>query len=145
MINTVGNTSKMMRYNWLIIFYCCLCLSLGCATKLIQRTSSSGATSVANSSKLRVLTYNIHHGNPPSRPDFIDINAIANVIKQQNPDIVSLQEIDVNTIRSGKTLDEANELGRLTGMKAYFAKGIDYGGGEYGVAVLSKLPMEGMK
>jgi endonuclease/exonuclease/phosphatase family metal-dependent hydrolase len=30
-------------------------------------------------------------------------------------------------------------------MKAYFAKAIDYGGGEYGVAILSKFQMEGMK
>ena len=103
------------------------------------------AQSVRSSNTLRVLSYNIHHANPPSRPDFIDIGAIANVIKQQNPDIVSLQEIDVNTSRSGKTLHEANELARLTGMQAYFAKAIDYSGGEYGVAVLSKLPMEGMK
>lgn len=30
-------------------------------------------------------------------------------------------------------------------MKTYFAKAINYSGGEYGVAILSKLPMEQMK
>jgi hypothetical protein len=59
--------------------------------------------------------------------------------------IVRLLTTGLSTSRSGKTLDEANELGRLTGMKAYFAKGIDYDGSGYGVAVLSKLPMEGMR
>jgi endonuclease/exonuclease/phosphatase family metal-dependent hydrolase len=91
---------------------------------------------------IRVLCYNIHHANPPSKPDFIDIMAIANVIKQHHPDLVALQEVDVFTTRSGKSLHQAEELGRLTGMKTYFAKAIDYAGGEYGVAILSRHPIE---
>jgi endonuclease/exonuclease/phosphatase family metal-dependent hydrolase len=95
-----------------------------------------------NASLLRVLTYNIHHANPPSKPNVIDINAIANVIKQQNPDVVALQEVDVNTNRSGKTLNEAEEIAKLSGMPYYyFAKAIDYDGGDYGVAILSKFPI----
>ncbi|MEJ7740493.1 MAG: endonuclease/exonuclease/phosphatase family protein [Chitinophagaceae bacterium] len=94
---------------------------------------------------IRVLCYNVHHANPPSKPNIIDIEAIALVIKQQQPDLVALQEIDVYTERSGKTLHQANELAARTGMKAYFAKAIDYGGGEYGIAILSKHPMENMK
>lgn len=92
--------------------------------------------------EIRVMSYNIHHANPPSKPDFIDLQAVANVIKNARPDVVALQEIDVHTTRSGKQINQAEELGRLTGMKAYFAKAIDYGGGEYGVAVLSKYPMK---
>jgi len=120
-----------------------LCLlflfSLACSNKQYQvRTGLSG-------NSVKVLSFNIHHANPPSRPNVIDLDAIANVIKQQNPDIVSLQEVDVFTLRSGKSVHQANELARLTGMKAYFAKAIDYEGGEYGVAILSKLSMEGMK
>jgi endonuclease/exonuclease/phosphatase family metal-dependent hydrolase len=95
--------------------------------------------------QLKVLCYNIHHANPPSRANVIDMEAIANVIRQSSPDLVALQEVDVHTERSGKSLHQAEELGRLTGMKAYFAKAIDYGGGEYGVAILSRYPMEDMK
>lgn len=29
---------------------------------------------------LKVLSYNIHHANPPSKPDAIDLEAIARVI-----------------------------------------------------------------
>ncbi len=94
---------------------------------------------------IRVLCYNIHHANPPSHPDSIDLNAIAEVIKQQQPDLVALQEVDVYTTRSGQSLHQAKELGRITGMEVYFAKAIDYGGGEYGVAILSKYPMTEMK
>ncbi len=107
--------------------------------------TSTPTPPVTYDGNLRVLTYNIHHANPPSTTTTIDVNAIANVIKQQNPDLVALQEIDVNTTRSGSTLNEAAELGRLTGLKSYFAKAIDYGGGEYGVAILSKYPMESTK
>jgi endonuclease/exonuclease/phosphatase family metal-dependent hydrolase len=67
------------------------------------------------------------------------------VIKQQGADIVALQEVDVYTARSGASLNEATELARLTGMTAYFAKAINYGGGEYGVAILSRYPMEDRK
>ena len=93
------------------------------------------------STELRVMSYNIHHANPPSRPDVIDLQAVANVIKNARPDIVALQEVDVHTTRSGKDINQAEELGKLTGMTAYFAHAIDYGGGEYGVAILSRFPM----
>ena len=98
-------------------------------------------TPVDTTSNLRVFSFNIHHANPPSRPNEVDMAAIANIIKQQQPHLVALQEVDVCTSRSGKTLHQAEELGRLTGMLAHFAKAIDYGGGEYGVAILSKFPL----
>lgn len=91
---------------------------------------------------IKVMAYNVHHCNPPSAGNKIDMEAIAKVINAEKPDLVALQEIDVHTSRSGKELDQAAELGRLTGMKAYFSKGIDFGGGEYGVAVLSRFPIE---
>src|SRR5690606_22897233 len=81
------------------------------------------------------------HCNPPARPGYIDVDAIADVIRKSGADLVGLQEIDVHTARSGKALNQAEELGRLTGMYHYFAKAIDYQGGEYGVALLSKFPI----
>lgn len=90
--------------------------------------------------EIKVLSYNVHHCNPPSKKDFIDMDAIVKIINNVKPDLVALQEIDVNTERSGKNIDQAKELGRLTGMHSFFAKTIDYQGGEYGIAVLSKYP-----
>jgi endonuclease/exonuclease/phosphatase family metal-dependent hydrolase len=89
---------------------------------------------------LKVMTYNIHHANPPAHADLIDLEAIAAVINKSGADLVALQEVDVHTIRSGKDVNQATELGRLTGMHAFFVKGIDYQGGEYGVAILSRFP-----
>ncbi len=87
-----------------------------------------------------MMAYNIHHCNPPSRPDLIDVNAIANVINGEKPDLVALQEVDVNTQRSGIG-NQAQQLAAKVGMQYYFAKSIDYQGGQYGVAILSKYPL----
>jgi len=90
---------------------------------------------------LKVMTYNLHHCNPPSAGDKIDVEAIARVITNEKPDFVALQEVDVNTERSGKGINQAKELARLTGMNFYFSKAIDHQGGDYGVAVLSRFPI----
>ena len=125
----------------LILFFVLL---FGCGVKTVPVGDASNK-SAAKQNTITVLSYNIHHANPPSKPGLIDLPAIANVIKQQGADLVALQEVDVHTGRSGASLHEAEELARLTGMRAYFAKAIDYGGGEYGVAILSKFPMEETK
>ena len=71
---------------------------------------------------LKVMSYNIHHCNPPSAGDKIDVAAIARVISKEKPDFVALQEVDVNTERSGKGSNQAKELAKLTGMNFYFQK-----------------------
>jgi endonuclease/exonuclease/phosphatase family metal-dependent hydrolase len=120
-------------------------LLAGCAKRTVASASTEPTEppNLAFDGNLRVLSYNIHHANPPSKTGVIDMQAVANVIKAQDPHLVALQEVDVYTNRSGKTLHQAEELGRLTGMRAYFAKAINYEGGEYGVAILSKFPLEG--
>lgn len=90
---------------------------------------------------LRVMTYNIHHANPPSREGVIDIEAIARVISEAQPDLVALQEVDEKTTRSGVTLSQTQALGRLTGMHAYFSHSMNFAGGQYGNAMLSRFPI----
>jgi len=129
-----------MTYYKLILILCCLWFGSGCAKKMAPSATNY------QTADLRVLCYNIHHANPPSRPGLIDLQAIANVINREQPHLVALQEVDVYTGRSGKTSNQAADLAKLSGMPYYyFAKAIDYDGGEYGVAILSKLPMEAMK
>jgi endonuclease/exonuclease/phosphatase family metal-dependent hydrolase len=103
---------------------------------LLAFTYCSGPKQATAMNALTVMSYNIHHANPPSKPNFIDIDAIAAVINQQKPDIVALQEVDVNTGRSG--INEAVILAEKTKMNFYFAKAIDHDGGDYGVAILSR-------
>lgn len=91
---------------------------------------------------LRVLTYNIFHGETTSGK--IDMDLFAGIIKAENPDLVALQEVDINTNRSGR-IDEVAQLSAKTGLTGYFAKARVFDGGDYGVAVLSKLPVEDFK
>ncbi|MGG5507783.1 MULTISPECIES: endonuclease/exonuclease/phosphatase family protein [unclassified Myroides] len=88
---------------------------------------------------LTLMSYNIHIANPPSKGDgFVDLDAIAAIIREENPDVVLLQEVDRFTDRSGKTSDQALVLGEKTNMNYYFAKALNRSNGEYGVAVLTK-------
>jgi endonuclease/exonuclease/phosphatase family metal-dependent hydrolase len=104
-------------------------------------SSPSSDTPLKDKPNLKVMSYNIHHCNPPSAGDKIDVEAIAAVINKEKPDFVALQEVDVNTERSGKGKHQARQLADLTGMNFYFAKAIDHQGGDYGVAVLSRFPI----
>ncbi len=94
--------------------------------------------SVDTKPTLRVLSYNIHHGEGLDK--LVDLNRIASVIRNADPDIVALQEVDRNTKRTGH-VDQASELARLTGMYSTFAKAIDFEGGEYGQTILSRFPL----
>ncbi len=124
--------------NWIQALLLMLAISGGCGRKVVPAQSDRAA------SELNVLSYNIHHANPPSKTGFIDLEAIAGVIRESKADVVMLQEVDVHTRRSGD-VDQAQVLGKRLGMHAYFVKAIDHDGGAYGVAILSKLPLENKK
>jgi endonuclease/exonuclease/phosphatase family metal-dependent hydrolase len=87
---------------------------------------------------LRILTYNIHHGE--GRDGELDLPRLARVMTGVDPDLVALQEVDQGTMRAGG-LNELTELGHLTGMHAEFGKAMDFQGGDYGVGVLSRWPI----
>jgi len=95
--------------------------------------------------RLKVMTYNIRHASPPSHPSMIDIDTVSAVVNMYQPDIVALQEVDVHTGRSGKAMDEAKEIGDRTKMFHYFGRAINFDGGEYGIAILSKYPIDSAK
>jgi endonuclease/exonuclease/phosphatase family metal-dependent hydrolase len=82
---------------------------------------------------LRVLTYNIHHGE--GTDGRFDLSRLAGVVTSVQPDLVALQEVDERTERTNG-VDEVAELARLTDLHAVFGKAMDYLGGG-GVAVLA--------
>ena len=84
---------------------------------------------------VKVLSFNILHG-ATTKGDF-DLDAIARVILDANPDFVALQEVDFQTNRARK-YDLATELGLRAKMAPIFGRAMDYDGGEYGEGVLSK-------
>jgi len=89
--------------------------------------------------RLRVLTYNIHHGE--AMDGKFDYERLSKVIADLKPDVVGLQEVDCKTQRSSG-VDQAEMLGKLTKMHHVFGQAMPYQGGGYGEAVLSRFPIE---
>jgi endonuclease/exonuclease/phosphatase family metal-dependent hydrolase len=88
--------------------------------------------------EIRVVSYNIHHGQGVDGK--FDLPRIAKVMLAEKPDIIALQEVDQKT-RRASGVDQPAELARLTGMEVVFGRNIDFEGGGYGTAVLTKLPV----
>lgn len=101
---------------------------------LIRLPTAEAASPV----RLRVLCYNIHHGE--GTDGRVDLPRLAQVIRAARPDLVALQEVD-NQTRRTNGVDQTAELARLTDLHGRFAKQIDYEGGGYGQALLSRFPL----
>lgn len=136
----------------LFLMVATLFLSTSCATKISVSNTIPPVTNSAESStlhvyqqELKVMSYNIHHANPPSKAeDFIDIDAVVSVIRKENPDVVTLQEVDKLVPRSNKQ-DQTRLIANQLNMDYHFYKAINLGGGEYGVAILSKYKLSNIK
>ena len=96
------------------------------------------ATPARGRVRLNVMSYDIHVGIGMDKK--LDLARIAEVIRRHRVDLVGLQEVDRGVERTGR-VDEIKELARLTGMDYAFAHNLDYQGGQYGVAVLSRFPI----
>ena len=90
------------------------------------------------SQRLKVMSYNIHHG--ADRHEKNSLDSIGYFIKSQKPDIVGLQEVDSLCDRSGKA-DQMKRLGEITGMHYAFIRHFPYQGGAYGLGILSRHPI----
>lgn len=91
------------------------------------------------SQKLRVLSYNIHHGANTMEKNTLD--SMGFFIKEMNPDLVGLQEVDSMCERTGKT-DQMKRLATITGMHYAFVRHFPYQGGAYGLGILSRYPVK---
>ena len=94
------------------------------------------------SSAIRVLTYNIHAGKDTERR--VNLERVAALIDSAQADVVLLQEVDRKTQRA-QGVDHFDELRRLTGMHGLFGKSIDFQGGQYGIAILSRWPLDSVR
>ncbi len=85
--------------------------------------------------EMRFMSYNIRYCEGADKR--VDVSRVAEVIKQEKPDFVGLNEVD-RCARRSQNIDMPEELGRLTGLHAMFAQAIPLQGGGYGNAVLSR-------
>ena len=94
---------------------------------------------------LTVVTFNIHSG---IGRDGLQLAQVAGEIAAVEPDVVLLQEVDQNRLRS-RFVDEADYLATLLGMQHVFASNVQRNGlrpddpdSDYGTAVLTRLRIE---
>jgi endonuclease/exonuclease/phosphatase family metal-dependent hydrolase len=133
--------SGLRRLNWrtVAVGLAALALVLGAVRVLSQpdRRAGDGAGETLTP-VLRVVSYNIRHGR--GMDDKVDLARTAGVLGRLKPDIVALQEVDDRAERSGG-VPQAQELGRLLDMQWAFGKFMDFQGGGYGMATLSRHPI----
>lgn len=112
-----------------------ICISLFLLCCLLQPSTAQKPVTKPKEVTVKAMTYNTYSGRKQG------IDKIAEVIKKENPDIVSLQEIERNT--EINPWDTPKKLSELTGMKYYyFAHALDIPtGGDYGNVILSKYPV----
>ncbi len=106
----------------------------GCASK-----PGSPANQVGQADTLRVATWNIKHGR--GMDGRLDLERTAAVLATLDADIVALQEVD-EVVRRSDRVDQAAWLADRLGMHAAFGSFMDYQGGRYGLAILSRVPIE---
>jgi endonuclease/exonuclease/phosphatase family metal-dependent hydrolase len=85
--------------------------------------------------ELRVLVYNIHAGKDAGGEH--NLERVAELVKRTGADVALLQEVDRGTARSGAE-DQPATLSAATGFSPTFGRTLDYQGGEYGIAILSR-------
>jgi endonuclease/exonuclease/phosphatase family metal-dependent hydrolase len=88
--------------------------------------------------RLRVVTWNMHAALSSS------VDAVAGVLAGLDADILLLQEVDAFTYRSG-VVDQPRRLAELLGYEYVFAAALPWDGGEFGLAILSRLRFAGIE
>lgn len=91
--------------------------------------------------KLRVVTYNIHHGRGIDGK--YDLDRLAAVLAAENADIIALQEIEQHCLRS-RYDDQPNRLAQALAMNVAFTpvrRNCFHPKAGYGNAILSRFPI----
>ncbi|MFF5586549.1 endonuclease/exonuclease/phosphatase family protein [Streptomyces hygroscopicus] len=122
-----------------------LAAAVGLAATAATAAGAPGVAAAADPERLRVATFNIHHGASPA--DVLDLERVARVIEAMEADVVGLQEVDRYWRRSG-FVDQPGWLGERLGMQHAFGANLDLAPEEpgrprrqYGTAVLSRRPI----
>lgn len=104
--------------------------------KILTLITFLGIGVMLQAKDLKVMTYNIYGAR------LTNGDKLGEVIKKYSPDFIVLQEVDKNTIRSNKR-DVTEDIAKKLGYDYYyFQKTLDFNGGEFGISIISKYPIE---
>ena len=86
-------------------------------------------------SKVTIVSYNIHNGRSVDNKTS-NLEKVSTIIKKTGADFVCLQEVD--SMNKRNNIDEAAMIGKRVGMHYTYGAAIEFGGGKYGITILSK-------
>ncbi|GAA2757268.1 endonuclease/exonuclease/phosphatase family protein [Actinopolymorpha rutila] len=129
-------------------------LALATSVGLAAAPASADQTSVnaaradqAQPVRVRVASYNIHHGAGPD--NVLDLPDVADEIRGLRADVIGLQEVDRHWGDRSDNLDEAAWLAERLDMHVAYAANLDLDPAtpgverrQYGTAILSRFPIE---
>jgi endonuclease/exonuclease/phosphatase family metal-dependent hydrolase len=110
--------------------------------KLKNMDTDASAYETSGSSTIRAMTYNIHscvNMDGKVRPE-----KVARVIDELSPDVVALQEVDAGIPRTHHQ-DQAKIIGEMLGMDFRFFPVVKNGDQKYGLAILSRFPLQDLR
>ena len=93
------------------------------------------ALSAFSQDYVKLMSYNVR--NTKGMDGIRNLQRVANVIINETPDVVAIQELDSMTTRSNQQY-VLGELAERTQMHATYAPAISFQGGKYGIGILSK-------
>ncbi len=130
--NEYGTANRFPHVLAMSIFFLCL-------SGLVVGEVAWGQTAPATKpGTYRVVSYNSRHGM--GMDNKVNLQRTGDVLQRLTPDIVALQEVDRKATRSGN-IDQAEALGKHLGMHSTFGSFMDFQGGQYGMAILSRFPI----
>lgn len=86
-----------------------------------------------------MATYNVRHCRGVDGR--VDVGRTARMLTRLRADVVALQELDRNVKRSA-VVDQPAELARLSALHVHFWPTLDYQGGDFGIAVATRLDLK---
>lgn len=104
----------------------------------LRRVSDDAEEQERPGTPVRAVSYNIKHGR--GMDGTVDLERAANVLRALRPDFIGLQEVDLNVPRSGGR-NQVNDLAASLTMHPAFGGFMEYQGGRYGMAILSRHPI----
>lgn len=99
---------------------------------------SGDAAPRSRDATLRIAAYNIRHGR--GMDGQVDLDRVAAVLERLDADVITLQEVDDRTERTGG-IDQVAVLADRLGYLGAHGPHRPYQGGHYGNAVLTRLPV----
>ncbi len=105
----------------------------------VEKGGTPNKTYKSNKPTLKIATYNI--GKNEASSNISDFSALNKAIGTIDADVIAVTEVDNKTARSGK-IDQLETIAKAHNLYFAFGKALDFDGGEYGLGILSKFPID---